>query len=336
MANLNTKTISAGVGDILCVDGGISGDKEIKDGDGTGTNLYIDGTNLGIGKTAPTYPLHLYSAGQSEMVKIETANSAIQMGEDADLDNFFRFRLTAGDGVHFTPDNDGPILTLLSSNGHVGIGTATPGYNLDVYGAGQKSFGVRSTNNHCTLHIDAGTDGVTDDKLAYIYMGKIGGSNNGFIKYLNNATGADRTMEFGLNGTTPLAIAGEGRVGVNTSSPDTHLHVAGSFAVSGASESTVVFGNVDPTPSVANGNLCITGTATETIEGFDDGVVGQFLIIYSNGDITYSHDAGNLSCGQNDLVTTNGDVTMWIKYSSGWHLISWKDNSANLNSIFTT
>ena len=216
------------------------------------------------------------------------------MGEDADLDNFFRFRLTAGDGVHFTPDNDGPILTLLSSNGHVGIGTATPGYNLDVYGAGQKSFGVRSTNNHCTLHIDAGTDGVTDDKLAYIYMGKIGGSNNGFIKYLNNATGADRTMEFGLNGT------------------------------------------VDPTPSVANGNLCITGSSPETIEGFDDGVMGQFLIIYSNADITYSHDAGNLSCGQTDLATTNGDVTMWIKYSSNWHLLSWKDNSANLNSIFTT
>ena len=35
MANLNTKTISAGVLDILCVDGGISGDKQIKDGDGT-------------------------------------------------------------------------------------------------------------------------------------------------------------------------------------------------------------------------------------------------------------------------------------------------------------
>ena len=59
MANLNTKTLSAGVGDILCVDGGISGDKQIKDGDGTASNLYIDGTNLGIGVSTPTKHLQV-------------------------------------------------------------------------------------------------------------------------------------------------------------------------------------------------------------------------------------------------------------------------------------
>jgi len=42
MANLNTKTISAGVGDILAVADGITGTgKQIKDGSGIGSPLYI-------------------------------------------------------------------------------------------------------------------------------------------------------------------------------------------------------------------------------------------------------------------------------------------------------
>ena len=74
MANLNTKTLSSGVGDILCVDGGISGDKQIIDGDGTTSNLYIDGTNLGIGVSAPTYPLHVLSALDSPLFVQSTDN----------------------------------------------------------------------------------------------------------------------------------------------------------------------------------------------------------------------------------------------------------------------
>ena len=50
----------------------------------------------------------------------------------------------------------------------------------------------------------------------------------------------------------------------------------------------------------------------------------------NTGTITYSHDAGNLSCGQNDIVTTANDVTVWAKFTNNWHLVSWKDASANL------
>lgn len=55
MANLNTKTISAGVGDILAVDGGIHAStvRQIKDGDGTGSPFYITTTKVGIGTDAP-------------------------------------------------------------------------------------------------------------------------------------------------------------------------------------------------------------------------------------------------------------------------------------------
>ena len=56
MANLNTKTLAAGVGDILAVADGIdpSTARQIKDGDGTGCPFYITTTLVGIGASTPT------------------------------------------------------------------------------------------------------------------------------------------------------------------------------------------------------------------------------------------------------------------------------------------
>ena len=63
MANLNTKTISAGVLDILAVDGGIDAStaRQIKDGDGTGSLFYITTAFVGIGDTTPANLLALSS-----------------------------------------------------------------------------------------------------------------------------------------------------------------------------------------------------------------------------------------------------------------------------------
>jgi hypothetical protein len=222
MANLNTKTLATGVGDILCVDGGISGDKQIKDGDGTASNLYIDGTNLGIGHATPTHYLDV-KGSSTQPVKIESTGAYCTLDiRDADTSDFTGLYVNNGRLSLYTGDNS--RLSILS-NGNVGIGTDSPGTKLDVYGSGLVSQAVRSTNDHCTFHIQAGTSGVTSDKLAYLYMGNIGGSNNGVIKYHNNATGADRTMEFQLNGTTPLTLVGEGRVGIGTSAPNSPLEI---------------------------------------------------------------------------------------------------------------
>ena len=86
MANLNTKTISAGVGDILAVDSGIdaSTGRQIKDGDGTGSPFYITTTRVGVGEASPDSLLHLKagnsapSANTSGTVKIEETGSGVK------------------------------------------------------------------------------------------------------------------------------------------------------------------------------------------------------------------------------------------------------------------
>ena len=56
----------------------------------------------------------------------------------------------------------------------------------------------------------------------------------------------------------------------------------------------------------------------------------QIITVISTAAITYDFDASNLKCGTADIVTANGDVTMWVFDGTYWYLLSWMDVSANL------
>ena len=86
--------------------------------------------------------------------------------------------------------------------------------------------------------------------------------------------------------------------------------VAGSFAANGPSSTFVTFADGDATPSVASGNIFKHHASTQTINMFDDGVCGQIITVISTAAITYDYNASNLKCGNADIVTASGDVTM--------------------------
>ena len=84
---LNTKTISAGVGDILNIDGGVdaSSPRQVLDGDGTGLPLYLTTTRLGIGESSPDGKLHITNTGVDDAlpaVKIENTNTGSATAPD--------------------------------------------------------------------------------------------------------------------------------------------------------------------------------------------------------------------------------------------------------------
>ena len=106
--------------------------------------------------------------------------------------------------------------------------------------------------------------------------------------------------------------------------------VTGSFAANGPSSTFVTFADGDATPSVATGNIFKHHASTQTINMFDDGVCGQIITVISTDDITYDFDASNLKCGNANIVTASGDVTVWVFDGTNWYLISWMDVSANL------
>ena len=220
---------------------------------------------------------------------------------------------------------------ILTSGCHIGLGDTSPAYPLVLKVAGEDCIATFiSEDNDSLLYLTAGDTG---DKSYLVFKCNTDDSR-GMIYYDHHGTPASQKMVFAAgdnSSVTAMTILGDGKVGIGTTAPNTGLHVAGSFAVSGPSESPVTFAAVDDSPSVATGNLFISGSSTETINSFDDGVVGQIITIYSNAAITYSHDAGNLSCGTHDIVTAAGDITRWVKYSTNWHIISWIDHSENLS-----
>lgn len=96
-------------------------------------------------------------------------------------------------------------------------------------------------------------------------------------------------------------------------------------------DGVVTFADSDATPSVMFGNVFETGTVTDTITDFDDGVAGQEITVISAAAITYDTTGTNLSGSSADIVTASGDVTRWVMDSDGttWRLIAFVDASVD-------
>ena len=83
----------------------------------------------------------------------------------------------------------------------------------------------------------------------------------------------------------------------------------------------------DATPSVANGNVFLTG-GTTTITDFDDGIEGQTITIIAEHGITIT-DATNifLSGSTNFVMAATDTLTLLCKADNKWYEIGRSDNT---------
>ena len=86
----------------------------------------------------------------------------------------------------------------------------------------------------------------------------------------------------------------------------------------------------DATPSVKGTNIWDTHTGTLTITDFDNGDKSQTIYVRSKGAITFDVTSTNLKGGSTDIVTADGDLTVWWYDGTSWWLMSFLDISANL------
>jgi len=231
-------------------------------------------------------------------------------------------------------------ITLQNSTGRVGIGTVIPVSMLHLETSNSTSL-ITITRNDSSI-----ADG--DELGAILFGGTLNGtthnSNAVVVRALADGAWSDVSSDAGAKlqiMTTPdesataavrVTIAGSGDVGIGTASPNCMLHVAGAAAFSGPNETFVTFADGDASPSVATGNIFKHHASTQAITTFDDGVCGQIITVISTAAITYNYTGSNLKCGSANIVTANGDVTMWVFDGTNWYLLSWMDVSANLSS----
>jgi hypothetical protein len=96
----------------------------------------------------------------------------------------------------------------------------------------------------------------------------------------------------------------------------------------------VAFAGADGTPDISGNTYFETGGA-DTYTDFDAGggtiPTGTIIIVESEHAATFDVTASGLTGGTADLVTADGDITMWIYNGADWILLSFTDQSDDLS-----
>ena len=288
---------------------------------GTTETMRIDnGGNVGIGTTNPNTRL------QVNQDVSNTDGTGFDQGQlmlsDASLDTSglilgYRYHSGVAEYARIQARNSGGAtnIAMQAGGGNVGIGTANPSSNLEVYGSTPV---VKITQNpgvagSSLLNIQAaggaGNTGAISLLASYIYADTASG---GLLNF-----GADR-----LTANAKMVInTSSGLVGIGTVTPVYNLHVAGTSA--------------SPALSSASGIMAIRGTATGmlTIGQYGSGDYGMWLQTKdsSNSGAAYSIALNPLG-GNVGIGTTSPAVTLQVGSGSR----SWDGGSVDTARIYGT
>ena len=140
--------------------------------------------------------------------------------------------------------------------------------------------------------------------------------------------GANRNRVFNnvlVGCTAGVALIGAGSIEYNnivTSAPsDLSTSTSNLVAVAFRNSAVVTLGN-EATPSVLGGQVFKTG-GTRTVTDFDDGVVGQEVVILAEHRKTIRDNAAIILAGGEDYAMTSGDtLTLRMFNDQVWHEVA--------------
>ena len=173
------------------------------------------GGNVGIGTTAPNYPLSFGSALANTKLAIwdgGAGGTAFGLGVQ---NNQFRFHVNQpSDRFSFLNGAAGTEIVTILGSGNVGIGTTAPSYNLHVNN--QLGVGVAGSTS--------GRIGIFPPNTGSWFW--IDNDGNNYLRFSSGAT----------PGGNPVVITSAGNVGIGTTSPTAKLHVNGTFRYTNGTE----------------------------------------------------------------------------------------------------
>jgi hypothetical protein len=328
---------------------------------GTGDGGYIllqpNAGFVGIGITNPTAHLDISTSDVADTIGIRRSSNSTNgmlkfttagtddwiLGERNDATSNFRL---------YSHGTSSDVLTVLRSNGNVGIGTTSPTFALDVK-PGTASTVIRAGSY-------AIMENVTTDQAMFGRNVQYNSSASGWT-YMNNgyATAirmyddpgdgsiAFHTAVSGTAGGTPagwdstavkMVIRNGGNVGIGTSSPGYKLDVNGTLGVTGA---TVYAGSAVMTIGDATRTSSSSTTTGAIVCG---GGLGVWADVNAGGSGNFSNTVSVFT--QNPSNTAQG-VLFRNLYNTGAHLfsqgaattngyINWVNGNGTVGSIAAT
>ncbi len=278
---------SFGTGYGLCIENEAVGGN----GQALDAGIYFKGTNLSAGNKAFTYGLD-FSGATYDTTEIKL-NDGGTIG-------------SSGASVNIT------------STGKVGIGTATPTYDIELLTNTHARIAIESTGTATASELYFLQDGVFRAGVGTFGSTYGGTASNGFIMLsgINNDGWIGFITKTGGTTYDRLHIVNNGNVGINTVTPDTKLQVVGDCKLGDD--------NTNYTALASDGLQTMVGTARVKKEftidaiNLDKGNQGPDAVILGNS-IGYSYDIGDDSV-MNFEIPYDCDTSEDIKIEIYWYI----------------
>lgn len=216
---------------LMDVDNGTFGTLPVSvEGDAPANSLYIrNNGNLGLGTSTPAQDIHVIS-GNSPAIRLEqdgTGGPAARTWDVVGNEVGLSVRdVTNSSAVPFRIRAGAPASSLeVSSSGNVGIGTASPAYQLHVFSS--------ATNDAA---IGMGPDPVSGPAFNIGYGGASLGRSAAFLNVRPDAsaTAPNPSLRFFTGNTQRMIIDNEGFVGLGVANPAKPIeHSSGAFLSAG-------------------------------------------------------------------------------------------------------
>jgi len=273
------------------------------------SQIYDNGTNVGIGTSSPAAALHLYQNRYSLYGPNSTWGAYLQVGGNGRVTSYASVAATNGN-LHIDAAN-GSFATYInyySQNntfinaqaGNVGIGTTSPAEKLHVNGSvrGNQAGALRISTGSGYVDIgpkNTGWSHFYTDRPRYWF-------STGLTVETGNIGSYDENLSLQTAGTTRItALSSNGNVGIGTTSPAQKLHIIGTIRASGLASGAS--GAIVTTNT--NGDLSTTnfdGSASTVLNG-----AGNFVSIAGTGigDNLGNHTATtNLNMNSREIDNT--------------------------------